>query len=572
VRLLRRMVIAICLATGATFVFWSVPMPAFPSHALELAILLNRSTPPPQTDEPFLALPPTPAPTPRPTPTPPVPLSASTTVLAYPPPPIQAKAAFLVDMGTGAVLYAKNPDERLPMASTTKITTAIVALQHARLSDLVTTSEKAATIGESTMVLQKGERLTVRDLLYGLLLNSANDAAIALAEHVGGTEVGFVRMMNALASRLHMRNTHYMTAHGLDAPGHYSSARDLSIVARYAMRNATFRRIVSTTGYHIPATRHNHEHWLASVNRVIYWYPGVDGVKPGDTDLAGLCQVVSVRRDGRHLLAVLLNTPTLVYDIRNLLNFGLRDFRWVQAPAWWDAPANSLSGGSGSNRWVYYYGAGHYIRGLFLAYFETHGGLQTLGYPRTDEIEDGGQLVQYFQGAELVYDPAHRSVYPADLGVAQAHLFARRSPAARESVATAVRRLRHVFGGSGVFGSPVTGMVRAYGYPVQFFQYGALALVGGAPALVPLGDVALRLRGWLPAAGASDSYPASMTPAWMLSLPVSHARARPPVARHRIVSRPVNAVGKRHVRQQSRFLASGLPSAKSFRSGARLQE
>lgn len=469
------------------------------------------------------------------------PVPAAAAIRPFPPPPIQARAAFLVDMGRGQVLFVKNPDERLPMASTTKITTAVLALQHARLSDLVTVSRNAASIGESTMGLRQGERVTVRELLYGLLLNSGNDAAIALAEHVAGTEQRFVGMMNSLARSLHMWNTHYATPHGLDAPGHYTSARDLATITQYAMRDATFRQIVSTFSYHVPATKHNHEHWLASVNRVMYWYPGIDGVKPGDTDAAGLCQVVSVQRDGRRLLAVLLNTPTLVTDIRNLLNYGLQDFRWVQAPAWWDGPANSISGGAGSQAWTYYLGGGHYIRGLFLAYFRAHRGLETLGYPRTDEIEDGGQLVQYFQGGELVYDPLHRSVYPANLGLAQARALAYGDiallPAPR--VAGPFQSTYKQLGGHDVLGTPVTGLTRVNGQTVQFFQYGELASLGGAPYLVPLGDAELRLRGWLPAPGASDVYPPTMS---SLALPPAPPVRRAVVWTRRAVRRRRTAV------------------------------
>lgn len=563
VHLIRRLVVATCLALGATLLVPYAPHPELPSHALgfrpqprlvaiprprrahrSLARLVQPRARPIRIALPTRS---------------PVPLGIWNTVLGYPAPPIQASAAFLMDMRTGKILYEKNPDARLPMASTTKITTAIVTLQHARLSDLARTSARAASIGESTMVLKPGERLSVRDLLYGLLLNSANDAAITLAEHVAGSQVAFVRMMNALARKLHMRNTHYETAHGLDAPEHYSSARDLAIVARYAMRNPVFRRIVATTSYHIPATKHNQEHWLASVNRVIYWYPGVDGVKPGDTDRAGLCQVVSAARDGKHLLAVLLNTPTLVIDIRNLLNFGFRDFRWVQAPAWWDGPSSSLAGGSGAGSWVYYVGAGHYIRGLFLAYFKTHGGLQTFGYPRTEEIEVGGLRVQFFQGGELVYDAAHRTVYPADLGFTAARSVAF-DPAARSvrpSVAASLAGIYRLLGGSGVFGTPVTGLTRAYGHVVQFFQYGALGLVSGAPGVVPLGDIELRSRGWLTVNGAADSYPPSLTPWWTLSFPApinpNHSRVRTSVSAPRIVQ------GRKHTLSVARLHGQASP-------------
>ncbi len=441
------------------------------------------------------------------------PLSAASTVLAYAPPPIQARAAFLVDMQTGKVLYEKNPDQRLAMASTTKITTAVVALQHARLDSLVRASHRAATIGESTMVLQEGERLTVRQLLYGLLLNSANDAAITLAEHVAGNEPRFVAMMNELARLLHMHNTHYVTSHGLDAPGHYSSARDLATIAIYAMRDPTFRRIVSTITYHISATRHNSEHWLASINRVMYWFPGVDGVKPGQTDNSGLCQVVSAWRNGHHLMAVLLDTPTLVTDIRNLLNYGGRDFQWVQAPAWWDSPANSIAGGSGAHRWLYFLGAGHYLRGLFLDYFNTHGSLRALGFPRTEAIHVADQRVQFFQGGELVYDPVHRSVFPQPVititpprGAMRTLLFHPRIP-----VATLFRNLYTELGGAGVLGTPLSGLEWRWGRYLQLYQYGVLMLNTGIAMVMPSGDALLRARGWLPAVGASDAFPLGMS-------------------------------------------------------------
>lgn len=446
---------------------------------------------------------PTVVPTPRPTP---VILDAATTVLAYPAPPIRARAAILVDERSGRVLAAKDPNERLPMASTTKITTAAVVLDHARLNAMVRASHAAVTVGESTMELQQGEVLSVRDLLYGLLLNSGNDAAVALAEYVGGTQRRFVAMMNALARRLHMHNTHYVTPHGLDTPGHYTSARDLATIALYAMRNATFRRIVATESYHIPRTRHNVEHWLGNINHVLYWYPGVNGVKPGDTDNAGLCQVVSATRNGRRVLAVLLNTPDLVIDIRNLLNMGTRDFAWVQSPLWTDAPSNALSGGRGASAWLYYEGAGHYIRGAFLAYFAAHGGLRTLGYPRTEEIPVNGRTVQYFQGSVL--EKAGGRVEPVAAGEELAR--AARLSTGSSRVAGALRAYVHLLGDAKVLGAPVTGLRDVHGVPIQFFRNGALALDAGVPRVVPVGDALLRLQGWFPSSGAADSFPPSM--------------------------------------------------------------
>jgi hypothetical protein len=146
-----------------------------------------------------------------------------------------------------------------------------------------------------------------------------------------------------------------------------------------------------------------------------------------------------------------------------------------------------------------------------LHYFNTHGGLQTLGYPRTETIDEAGRLVQYFQGGELAYDPAHGSVYPVDLGASLAQRFVSDPGVGRRShVAWPFASLFKQLGGAGVLGEPVTTLVQQRGVPVQFFQYGELALLGGAAAVVPIGDAQLRLEGWLPASGAADVSPADM--------------------------------------------------------------
>ncbi len=452
-------------------------------------------------------------------------LSAAETVLAYPPPPIEARAAYLVDLTSHRVLFSQNANAELPMASTTKITTAAVVLSHARPSEMVKVSEKAATIGQSTMSLQRGERLTVLQLLYGLLLNSGNDAAIALAEHVGGTESRFVGMMNALARSLGMRHTHYATPHGLDAPHHYTSARDLATITMYALQFPLFRQIVATTSYHIPATRHNAEHWLASINRVMYWFPGVDGVKPGDTDAAGLCQVVSAWRNGHHLLAVLLNTPTLVTDIRDLLNYGGHDFKWVQAPAYWDTPANEIRGGRGTGAWLYYLGAGHYIRGLFLRYFVSHGGLRTLGFPRTEAIRLGSERVQYFEGGELVMDARSSTVHAMPLGQQAADWLVPHSIRNGVGITPGFVGAYARFDGRKALGAPVTRTVSLAGNTVQFFRDGAIVEFEGAPALLPVGDLALKMHGWLPASGSADAYPLTIAGP-LAEIDISHASER----------------------------------------------
>ncbi len=182
------------------------------------------------------------------------------TPYVLPNPPVLARAAYLYDVTNGQVLYAKNADAGLPMASTTKIMTALLAIKYGRLDDMVTASYAAATIGESTMYLRQGEQLPLRDLLYGLMLPSGNDAAIAIAEHVGGSVPAFVAMMNREAALLGMTQTHFATPHGLDAVGHYASARDMARLAMAAMALPVFRQVVSTRSYSIPATAHNDAH------------------------------------------------------------------------------------------------------------------------------------------------------------------------------------------------------------------------------------------------------------------------------------------------------------------------
>ena len=194
-----------------------------------------------------------------------------------------ARAAFLYDVTAGRVLYSWNARTSLAMASTTKIMTALLALKYGHLDDWVTASYAAATIGQSSMYLQQGERLRLIDLLYGLLLPSGNDAAIAIAEHVGGSQAAFVAMMNREAAALGMTDTRYVNPYGLDAPGHATSARDLARLAVAAMQYPLFRQIVSTRYYNIAPTASNVAHDLININQPLWWYPGTIGVKPGTT-------------------------------------------------------------------------------------------------------------------------------------------------------------------------------------------------------------------------------------------------------------------------------------------------
>lgn len=208
----------------------------------------------------------------------------------------------------GRELWGRDIRARRAMASTTKLMTAVVVLESASLDDLVTVKKPASTVGESGMGLRPGETISVRRLLEGLLIQSGNDAAVALAEHVGGSSDGFVRMMNAKAASLDLANTHYLNSHGLDVPGHYTSAEDLTALTRYAMRDPEFRRIVGTSSTRISTPRYTHQ--LTNTNLMLKVYSGANGVKTGWTDEAGYCVVVSAKRGDIELVATVLGAAS----------------------------------------------------------------------------------------------------------------------------------------------------------------------------------------------------------------------------------------------------------------------
>lgn len=253
------------------------------------------------------------------------PISSKAAPLRDNPPPLGAHAAILVDYNTGRILYAKLPHDIKAIASTTKIMTAILAIEHGNLNDVITATNDDI-VGESSMGLVSGEQQTMHDMLYGMLLPSGNDAATAIARYIGNrlTEPAdekdpvkrFVYLMNQEANKLGMHDTHYANPHGLDDAYHTSSAYDLATVTWYALHNPTFAAIVSTTSYTIPG------HYLLNTNELLTRYPGADGVKTGLTDNAGLCLVGAASRDGQRMITVVLNSPTWYDDSSALLDYG----------------------------------------------------------------------------------------------------------------------------------------------------------------------------------------------------------------------------------------------------------
>ncbi|MHB1419964.1 MAG: D-alanyl-D-alanine carboxypeptidase family protein [Bacillota bacterium] len=238
------------------------------------------------------------------------------------PPAVSSQAAVLIDGYSGQVLYAKAAEEHRPPASTTKIMTALLALENGELGQVVAISPKAAAVGESSIYLEPGEKMLFLDLVKGALIKSGNDACVALAENVAGSEDLFVWMMNRQVRLLGSRSTNFKNTNGLPAKGHYSSALDLAMIARYALQNPVFAEIVRTKETVIADDQGNWPRYLSNTNRLLWKYPGADGVKTGTTDAAGQCLVASATRNGRNLLAVVLKSGNRFGDTRELLDYG----------------------------------------------------------------------------------------------------------------------------------------------------------------------------------------------------------------------------------------------------------
>lgn len=218
-----------------------------------------------------------------------------------------AKACVVMDMATGRVLLSHNADAPLPMASTTKIMTALVALENADLDDMVTTGRNAFGVPGTSIYLGLGEKLPMEQMLYGLMLASGNDAAVAIAEHVGGSVTDFCNMMNERAAVLGCKDTVFLTPHGLPKEGHQTTAYELALITRAAMENDTFRKIVSTQRATIPWAEHAYDRVLNNKNKLLTTYEGAVGVKTGYTKKAGRCLVFGAEREGMRILGVVLH-------------------------------------------------------------------------------------------------------------------------------------------------------------------------------------------------------------------------------------------------------------------------
>ena len=245
-------------------------------------------------------------------------------------PSINSRSAIIYERSSGTILYRKNENKKIKMASTTKIMTAIVVIEKSNLDDIVTISRKAAGTGGSRLGLHAEDKISVHDLLYGLLLCSGNDAAVALAEYVGGDVSHFANLMNSKTSELGLTSTHFVTPHGLDNDDHYTTAYELALITNYALKNETFRKIVGTKIYNVSINGYSKN--LSNTNELLGNLDGVYGVKTGFTNGANRCLVTSVKRNNMDLICIVLGADTKkdrTKDSCQLIEYAFQNYKMV---------------------------------------------------------------------------------------------------------------------------------------------------------------------------------------------------------------------------------------------------
>lgn len=259
---------------------------------------------------------------------PPAPYPVKTT--DQPPPDLTAGSALVLDVTSSVILYEKNANERFAPASTTKIMTALVTLDEYQLNDILTVK----TVGTEgrIMNLKEGEQMTAENLLYGLLVHSANDAAVTLAENYPGGRKKFIEAMNRQAVKLNMKNTHFENENGLEQENHYISSIDLARLAVNALNNPTFLQFVETKRIAVMDVKQKEIHQLESVNKLLGEIPGLYGVKTGWTENAGECLVAAVEREGHKIITVVLKSEDRFGETAKLINWAFANYQWVAPP------------------------------------------------------------------------------------------------------------------------------------------------------------------------------------------------------------------------------------------------
>ncbi len=245
-----------------------------------------------------------------------------------------AKSAILIEASTGKIIYEKNSHEKLPMASMTKMMTLLIIMENIdngniKWDEIITASEHASSMGGSQIFLQPGEEMTVEDLVKGICIGSGNDASVAMAERIGGTEEEFVNMMNKKAKELNLKDTNFINSCGLDTDNHYSSAYDMSLIAKELVKH---KKILEYTGTYEDYLRKNtpNSFWLVNTNKLVRYYNGVDGLKTGYTKEAGYCITTTAKKNNMRLISVVMGEPSS--KIRNsettaLLDYGFNTYK-----------------------------------------------------------------------------------------------------------------------------------------------------------------------------------------------------------------------------------------------------
>ena len=245
-------------------------------------------------------------------------------------PDLNSRACVVIDRNTNTILYGKNENTKRKMASTTKIMTAIIIIENCKLNESIEISKKAANTGGSRLGLKTGDKITLLDLLYGLMLHSGNDAAVALAEYAGNDIPGFAEKMNKKAQELGLKNTHFETPHGLDSDEHYTTAYELALLTNYALNNPTFSKIVGTKNYTITINGYSKD--LSNTNELLGNLDGVYGVKTGFTNGANRCLVTACRKGNLDRICVVLGADTKKFrstDSIKLINYIYQNFKLV---------------------------------------------------------------------------------------------------------------------------------------------------------------------------------------------------------------------------------------------------
>lgn len=337
-------------------------------------------------------------------------ISAALLVPVAAQPALSAASAFLLSADTGECIAAYDADTKRGMASTTKIMTALVAIENGTLDQKYTVPQEAIGVEGSSLYLKPGEQMTLRELLYGLMLQSANDAAEAIAILVGGSVDGFADMMNAKAASLGLTNTHFTNPHGLADDSHYTTARELALLSAYALQNPIFREICSAYKTTIPAP--DGVRWLINHNKMLKMYDGAYGVKTGFTKATGRCLVTAAERDGVRLVAVTLNAPNDWKDHTALLDYGFAQYESVTLAKAGDfAYTLPLIGGDGESVPL------HVQKDITAVLPKDRGSIVErieINRPRFAPVYEGdtvGRIVYTLDGGEIASSPLYAANY-----------------------------------------------------------------------------------------------------------------------------------------------------------------